>query len=160
MSLRLQLRNWRASPSERVIALCLAIVSCQESHVAVVCDDALNGCPQNGDMLRGLLVLGLSFDLTPDNTAAERRFGLPNRQFWHRKWLKTNKARNGRMMTEKKMVETPVAVHYLHVNLIHRNCIATAMTGSTLTSSPSPAYAGGIRTVTNAPAASRMAKRL
>ena len=52
-------------------------------------------------------------------------------------------------------------VHYsCYCNLVQRSCIATATTGNTLTSSPIPAYAGGIRTSTKAPAASRIAKRL
>jgi len=45
-------------------------------------------------------------------------------------------------------------------NFFHLNCIAIATTGNTLTNSPNPAYAGGILALGNAPAASKIAKRL
>ena len=44
--------------------------------------------------------------------------------------------------------------------LNHFNCMATRTTGRTLTISPRPAYAGGTRACTNAPAANKIAMRL
>ncbi len=49
---------------------------------------------------------------------------------------------------------------YLLNHLFHFMCRATSTTGTTLTTSPSPAYAGGNRALTNAPAANRNATRL
>jgi hypothetical protein len=49
---------------------------------------------------------------------------------------------------------------YLAYILVHLSCTPAATTGKTLTNSPSPAYCGGIRACTNAPAAINIANKL